>query len=136
ERFQRLLMDMVADPARRLSAMDVLESAEHDRLDTWSNREILARPVSAPVSIPEMFSRQVERDPGAPALTFEDRSLTYDELDEDARRLANLLALMGAGPGETVALLAPRSDLAIVAILAVLKTGAAYLPIDPAVPAT
>ena len=136
ERFQRLLVDMVADPARRLSAMDVLESAEHDRLDTWSNREILTRPVSAPVSIPELFSRQVERDPGAPALTFGDRSLTYDELDEDARRLANLLALMGAGPGETVALLAPRSDLAIVAILAVLKTGAAYLPIDPAVPAT
>ncbi|MDT0488621.1 condensation domain-containing protein, partial [Streptomyces doebereineriae] len=63
ERFQRLLVDMIDDPARRLSAMDVLESAEHDRLDTWSNREILARPVSAPVSIPEMFSQQVERDP-------------------------------------------------------------------------
>ncbi|OMB87914.1 non-ribosomal peptide synthetase [Mycolicibacterium conceptionense] len=135
ERFQRLLVDMTVDPARRVSAMDVLESSEHDRLDAWSHREILTRPVAAPISIPEMFSRQVERDPGAPALTFGDHSLTYDELDEEARRLANLLALMGAGPGQIVALLAPRSDHAIVAILAVLKTGAAYLPIDPAVPA-
>ncbi|OCB48449.1 non-ribosomal peptide synthetase [Mycobacterium vulneris] len=136
ERFQRLLVDMTVDPGRRVSAMDVLESSEHDRLDVWSHREILTQPVTAPVSIPEMFNRQVERDPGAPALTFGDHSLTYDELDEEARRLANLLALMGAGPGQTVALLAPRSDQAIVAILAVLKTGAAYLPIDPAVPAT
>ncbi len=67
---------MIDDPARRLSAMDVLESAEHDRLDTWSNREIPGPTGEAPVSIPEMFSRQVERDPGAPALTFEDRVLT------------------------------------------------------------
>ncbi|OBG81541.1 non-ribosomal peptide synthetase [Mycobacterium sp. E802] len=136
ERFQRLLVDMTTDPTRRLSSMDVLEAAEHDRLDEWSNRGILDQPVAEPISIPEMFSRQVDRDPGAPALTFGDCTLTYDELDEDARRLANLLALMGAGPGQTVALLAPRSDRAIVAILAVLKTGAAYLPIDPAVPAT
>ncbi|MDH6195687.1 glycopeptidolipid biosynthesis protein [Mycobacterium frederiksbergense] len=135
ERFQRLLVAMAGDPTRRLSSMDVLEAAEHDRLDAWSNRAILAQPVTAPASIPEMFARQVDRDPGAPALTFQDCSLTYGELDEDADRLANLLALMGAGPGESVALLLPRSDQAIVAILAVLKTGAAYLPIDPAVPA-
>ncbi len=61
--------------------------------------------------------------------------MTYRELDEAANRLAHLLAGHGAGPGECVALLFSRSAEAIVAILAVLKTGAAYLPIDPALPA-
>ena len=61
--------------------------------------------------------------------------MTYRELDEASNRLAHLLTGCGAGPGECVALLFPRSVEAIVAILAVLKTGAAYLPIDPAAPA-
>ena len=63
-----------------------------------------------------------------------ERSWTYRELDEAANRLAHLLAGQGAGPGQCVALLFTRSAEAIVAILAVLKTGAAYLPIDPAHP--
>ena len=61
--------------------------------------------------------------------------MTYRELDEAANRLAHLLAAHGAGPGQCVALLLERSAEAIVAMLAVLKTGAAYLPIDPALPA-
>ena len=68
------------------------------------------------------------------AISFEGRSLTYRELEEAANRLARLLAGQGVGPGECVALLFSRSVEAIVAILAVLKTGAAYLPIDPALP--
>ena len=68
-------------------------------------------------------------------MTFEGRSVSYRELDEAANRLAHLLADHGAGPGQCVALLFSRSAEAIVAILAVLKTGAAYLPIDPALPA-
>ena len=87
------------------------------------------------MSIPVLFAAQVARAPQAVAVTFEGRSMTYRELDEAANRLAHLLAGQGAGPGQCVALLFSRSAEAIVAILAVLKTGAAYLPIDPALPA-
>src|SRR6202011_4680765 len=62
-------------------------------------------------------------------------AMTYRELEEAANRLAHLLAARGAGPGQCVALLLERSAEAVVAILAVLKTGAAYLPIDPGLPA-
>ena len=87
------------------------------------------------VSIPVLFTAQVARTPEAVALTFGERSWTYYELEEAANRLAHLLAAHGAGPGECVALLLSRSAEAIVAILAVLKTGAAYVPIDTALPA-
>ena len=135
ERLQRVLVAMTADPARRLSSIDVLDDGEHARLDEIGNRAVLTQPVTAPVSIPALFAAQVARAPEAVAMTFEGRSMTYRELDEAANRLAHLLAGHGAGPGQCVALLFSRSAEAIVAILAVLKTGAAYLPIDPALPA-
>jgi amino acid adenylation domain-containing protein len=87
-----------------------------------------------PASIPVLFAAQVARTPYAVAVTFEGRSMTYRELDEASNRLAQWLAAGGAGPGECVALLFSRSVEAVVAILGVLKTGAAYLPIDPATP--
>ena len=99
------------------------------------NRAVLTGPGQPAVSIPVLFAAQVARTPEAVAVTFEGRSMTYRELDEASNRLAHLLVGQGAGPGESVALLFPRSAEAIVAILAVLKTGAAYLPIDPALPA-
>src|SRR6185437_10176785 len=108
--------------------------AEHERLDVWGDRAILTRP-STPTSIPALFTAQAARTPQAPAVTFEGRSMTYRELDEKSNRLAHLLIGRGVGPGESVALLFGKSTDAIVAILAVLKTGAAYLPIDPALPA-
>ena len=110
-------------------------TAEHARLDEMGNRAVLTQPATAPVSIPVLFAAQVARTPEAVALTCEGRSWTYRELDEAANRLAHLLAGQGAGPGQCVALLFSRSAEAIVAILAVLKTGAAYVPIDPALPA-
>ena len=135
ERWRRVLVAMTADPTRRLSSMDLLDEAEHARLDEIGNRAVLTRPVTTPVSVPVLFAAQVARTPEAGALTFEGRSMTYRELEEAANRLAHLLAGHGAGPGACVALLLSRSAEAIMAILAVLKTGAAYLPIDPALPA-
>ena len=126
---------MTVGAGRRLLSIDLLDGGEHDTLDEWGNRAVLTEPDKAAVSIVALFDAQVARAPEAPALTFEGRSLTYRELDEAANRLAHLLAGHGAGPGESVALLLSRSTDAIVSILAVLKTGAAYLPIDPALPA-
>ena len=133
-RLQRVLVAMATDPARALSSIDLLDAQEQSRLDGWSNRAVLGQPPTAPVSIPDLFATQVARTPEAVALTFAGRSWTYRELDEAANRLAHLLAGQGAGPGELVALLFSRSADAVISILAVLKTGAAYLPIDPGLP--
>ena len=126
---------MTADPTRRLSSLDLLDAGEHHRLDEWGNRAVLSEPVTATASIPELFAAQVARAPEAVAISCGKRSWTYREVEESANRLAHLLASQGAGPGKRVAVLLPRSAEAVVAIFAVLKTGAAYVPIDPAVPA-
>ena len=135
ERLQRVVVAMTADPTRRLSSMDVLDAGEHARLDEVGNRAVLTQPAPPAVSIPVVFAAQVARTPEAVAISCGERSWTYRELEGAANRLAHLLAGQGAGPGQCVALLLSRSAEAIVAILAVLKTGAAYLPIDPGLPA-
>ncbi|WP_156763472.1 non-ribosomal peptide synthetase, partial [Mycobacterium scrofulaceum] len=133
ERLQRVLAAMTADPSRVLSSVDLLGAAEHARLEELGNTGVLARP-SAPVSVPELFAAQVAAAPDAVALTCEGLAVTYRELDEASNRLARLLVDHGAGPGQTVALLFSRSAEAVAAIVAVLKTGAAYLPIDASSP--
>src|SRR4029077_442498 len=125
---------MTAHPTTRLSSMDLLDEGEHARLDEIGNRAVLTESASMPVSVPVVFAAQVARAPEAVALTCGARAMTYRELDEAANRLAHLLAGQGAGPGQCVALLFSRCAEAVVAILAVLKAGAAYLPIDPAYP--
>src|SRR6476660_9308825 len=135
ERLERVSVALTADPGRRLSSIDVRDGAEPARLDEVGNRAVLTRPAPAPVSVPVLFAAQVARTPEAVAVSFEGRSVTYRELDEAANRLAHLLCGCGVGPGACVALLLERSAQAVVAMLAVLKTGAAYLAIDPALPA-
>ncbi|MFI5510326.1 non-ribosomal peptide synthase/polyketide synthase, partial [Mycobacterium sp. NPDC051804] len=135
QRLERMLVAMAADPQQLLSSVDLLDEHEQTRLQQWGNQAVLSAPTPAAVSVPELFAGQVARTPDALALTCDGRSMTYRELDNSANRLAHLLADHGAGPGTRVALLFSRSAEAIVAMLAVLKTGAAYVPIDPALPA-
>ena len=133
-RLERVLVAMTADSTRRVSSIDVLDAGEHARLDEFGNRAVLTRSAPAPVSVPVVFARRWPAPRRRWRCPGEGRSLTYRELDEAANRLAHLLAGYGAGPGQCVALLFSRSAEAIVAMLAVLKSGAAYLPIDPAHP--
>ncbi|HEY1966341.1 MAG TPA: condensation domain-containing protein, partial [Pseudonocardia sp.] len=136
ERFKRVLVAITTDPKQQLSSVDVLDEVEQARLDEVGNRAVLTQPAPVAVSVPGLLAAQVARAPAAVALTFGDLSITYRELDEAANRLAHLLSGHGVGPGGSVSLLLERSAQAVVAMLAVLKTGAAYLAIDPALPET
>jgi nonribosomal peptide synthetase DhbF len=84
----------------------------------------------APISLPELFERQAARTPDSPALIFRDRQLSYAEVNSHANRLAHRLVEIGGGPEQVVAILLPRSDAMVIAQLAVMKAGAAYLPLD------
>ncbi|MFJ8650993.1 non-ribosomal peptide synthase/polyketide synthase [Streptomyces rochei] len=137
ERLLRLLTEVAADPGARLGDVDVLLPGEHHDLLVAANR-----PYGAPVSptpvtatLPELFERQAARHPGRTALTFEGTSLSYADLNARANRLARLLTARGIGPDALVALALPRSAELVVALLAVVKSGAAYVPLDPGYPA-
>ncbi|RAY16066.1 non-ribosomal peptide synthetase [Actinomadura craniellae] len=129
---ETLLADVQAHPDRPVGDLAVLPEAELRQVLVEWNATASGRPAA---TLPELFAVQVRRRPDAVALVFEDTELTYAELDARANRLAHVLAGLGAGPEQVVALALPRSAEMIIAELAVLKAGAAYLPIDPDHPA-
>jgi amino acid adenylation domain-containing protein len=133
-RLTRLLRQAAADPGRRISQLDLLTTVERRRLLDWNDT---AHPVPT-ATLPELFEQQAAHTPHAPAvlsaaeLTYAE--LTYGELNARANRLARHLIALGAGPERLVAIAMPRSLEIIVAMLAVLKSGAAYVPVDPDYP--
>ncbi|MFE2756327.1 amino acid adenylation domain-containing protein, partial [Actinosynnema sp. NPDC059335] len=133
DRLARLLDALGADPHRRVGDLPWLSDGELEQVLVSWNGAAPAEPVAD--TIPSLFARQVARTPDAVAVTCRGESLTYRELDERANRLAHHLVRAGAGPETLVALKFPRSLDLVVAVLGVLKAGAAYLPIDPDYPA-
>jgi amino acid adenylation domain-containing protein len=131
--FARVLAAVAARPQRRLSALPVLGEPECLRLTREWNDTAMSSP--DPVTVPRLFAAQVARVPDAVAVAAGGRRLTYRELDEQSRRLARELRRAGAGPGQVVGLSAPRNADAIIGLLGILRSGAAYLPLDPGYPA-
>ncbi|HEV7974784.1 non-ribosomal peptide synthetase, partial [Amycolatopsis sp.] len=122
----------VANPARPIAEFDVLTGDELELVGTkWNDtgREITA------TTLPDQFEAQVARTPDAVALVFENTELTYGELNARANRLSRWLVEQGAGPESVVAVALPRSLELVVALYAVHKAGAAYLPLDTGYPA-
>ncbi|WP_432010894.1 non-ribosomal peptide synthase/polyketide synthase [Streptomyces cucumeris] len=135
DRLCLLLRQMAADPARPLRALPWTTDAERARLvGTWAGGDT-ARWPSPERTVVEAFAEQVARTPGATAVGCAGEALSYAELDARSGRLAHRLAAEGAGRERYVALALPRSLDMVVAVVAVLKTGAAYLPVDPDLPA-
>ncbi|WP_020722882.1 non-ribosomal peptide synthetase [Actinomadura atramentaria] len=137
-RFERFLAALLADPDAPIGAPDVLDPAERATiLGSWAGGT--AAPGSATTAssttVTELFEARAAERPDAPAVTFEGATLTYAQVNAAANRLARRLAAAGAGPETFVALALPRSADLVVAILGVLKAGAAYVPVDPDYPA-
>jgi non-ribosomal peptide synthetase component F len=130
-RWVRLLDAVVADPDAPVSRIDILAAEERAQLLVKCNDT--ARPVVR-ACLPVLFETQVQATPDAVAVVFGATTLSYAQLNAQANRLAHLLIRRGVGPEQSVALALPRSADMIVAILAVLKAGAGYLPLDPGHP--
>ncbi|MFG3105126.1 non-ribosomal peptide synthetase, partial [Streptomyces tendae] len=128
----RLLEAVRVDPDRPVGRVEVLGEAERQLvLERWNDT---GREVPDGV-LPVLFEERVERSPEATAVVFEGVELSYGELNARANRLARLLVEQGAGPEQFVAVALPRSLDLVVALLAVHKSGAAYVPVDPDYPA-
>ncbi|MEU6019919.1 amino acid adenylation domain-containing protein [Micromonospora sp. NPDC047134] len=127
-----LLAAVVADPDRPVARLPLLSDEELDQVDRAGTDTARSYPVA---TVPDLFAAQVAAAPEAPAVLDGDLTLSYGRLDEAARRLAGALRQRGVGPASLVAMPLERSWQAVVTMLAVLRCGAAYLPIDPAHPA-
>ncbi|MES4909649.1 AMP-binding protein, partial [Streptomyces sp. NPDC000395] len=131
-RFVRVLEAIAADPDLPVGRIDVLGEAERQQVLVDWNDTAHAVP---DVVVPELFEAQVARTPGAVAVVCAGQELTYAELNVRANRLARHLIGLGAGPERLVAVALPRSVDLVVALLAVMKSGAGYVPVDPELPA-
>lgn len=128
-----VLETVAADSSLRLAELPVPSFRERHRLLVEWNAT--ARPGLPAETIPQTFERQAALSPDAPAIVFMGRSTTYRELDRQSNRLARYLRALGVARGERVGICLQRSPGLIAAMLAVLKAGAAYVPLDPALPA-
>ncbi|MEU7062352.1 amino acid adenylation domain-containing protein [Streptomyces sp. NPDC046161] len=128
---ERLLITAADAPRTPVGEIDLLSAEQHRLIEEWNSTAV---PVPD-TTLVELFDRQAAATPDAPATVFRGERLSYAELDARAERLAGALRERGAGPERIVAVALHRSTDMVVALLAVLKSGAAYLPVDPTLPA-
>ncbi|HEX4959375.1 MAG TPA: non-ribosomal peptide synthase/polyketide synthase, partial [Thermoanaerobaculia bacterium] len=129
--FETLLAGIVSRPNRSLIKLPLLNAAEAAQIAGWSR----STPVAAePRLLHELFEARVDLSPNAAAVIAGDEILSYGELEARANRLARRLRRLGVGPEAAVGLSVPRSAAGLAGILAILKAGGVYVPLDPAYP--
>ncbi|MCP3776107.1 amino acid adenylation domain-containing protein [Paenibacillus sp. MZ04-78.2] len=133
ERYMNLLDDALSHPERTVADLCLLSEAEARRILTDFNRT--ERDFGTQRTFAELFAGQVRRTPDAVAVEFGDERLTYRELEQWTRRLAHGLRSRGVAAESVVAVMLPKGPELIAAMIAVLRAGGAYLPIDPDYPA-
>jgi len=132
--FLRVLDALLEDRDSQLRQVSLLSDAESDRLlGSFSGPDSTALP-AANASVTELFAAQVRAAPDAPAVQCEEDVLSYKELDERSDRVAAYLRNQAIGPDDAVGLCVERSPEWIVGMLGVLKSGGAYMPLDPTYP--
>ena len=130
--FQTLLEAIVANPQQKVSSLPLLtEQERHQLLVDWNNT---TKEYPSHKCIHQLFEEQVELTPDAEAVLFEDKQLTYRELNQRANFLAHHLRNLGVGPEVLVGIYVERSLEMVVGLLGILKAGGAYVPLDPAYP--
>ncbi|MFQ5852889.1 MAG: condensation domain-containing protein, partial [Candidatus Binatia bacterium] len=127
--FQTLLEGIVDNPEQRLARLPFLTAPERQQLLVEWNRTTIAYPKDQ--CIHQLLEAQVERTPDAVVVVFEDKQLTYRELNCRANQLAHHLRTLGVGPEVLVGLCMERSPEMVVGLLGILKAGGAYVPLDP-----
>ncbi|HEV7377438.1 MAG TPA: amino acid adenylation domain-containing protein, partial [Pyrinomonadaceae bacterium] len=130
--FARLLESIAADAEQPLSALQMMNDSELHQLLVEFNQT--SRDYTRELSLHQMFAQQVERTPDSIALVFEDRELTYRELNSRANQLAHHLRRRGVGTDALVGVMMERSVEMVVSLLGILKAGGAYVPLDPEYP--
>ena len=132
EHFQTLLQAIVANQEMRISELPLLSPAQrHQLLVEWNDTQV---DYPHDLCIHELFAEQVERNPDAVAVAFEEQQLTYHELNCRANQLAHYLQSLGVGADVLVGICVERSWEMIVGLLGILKAGGAYVPLDPEYP--
>src|SRR4051794_31924255 len=129
--FQTLLTAIVRNPDAEVSELSIITDAERDLLASWRTPRV--EPPYCSVS--EFIAMHARQSPGAVALSFEGQDVTYQEMDEQANRLAHHLQAFGVGRDHLVGVCMERSPGMVIALLAVWKAGGAYVPLDPTYPA-
>ena len=129
--FRTLLEAAVSDPDRRISDLPLLTAAERTQVLVEWNATERSYPET---TIHRLIEEQVRRTPDAVALAFEDRTMSYGELNRRANQLARHLRGLGVGPNTLVGLCIERSFEMVVGLLGILKSGGAYVPVDPGYP--
>src|SRR5436305_6095336 len=133
EHFRALCDSAASSPDRPLSRLSMLSEAERAKVVVSWNAH--PQPLPAEESIKDLFEAQVARTPDAPAVVFARETLTFAELNRRANRIAWMLRDRGVGPGTFVGILMEKCIDLVPAVLGVVKSGGAYIPLDPMYPA-